>query len=84
MHLKAAVKAPVPLGLEGLNVTVPHKEKIIPLFGRPSEEARLMGAVNTLELKKGVIIGHNTDGRGFLRSLREEAHFDPRGKASFV
>ena len=40
----------------------------------------LIGAVNTLEFKKGRLIGHNTDGRGFLRSLREEARFDPRGK----
>jgi shikimate dehydrogenase len=79
-HLKPAVQALVPLGLQGLNVTVPHKVRIIPYLHELSEEARLVGAVNTLELKKGVIIGHNTDGSGFLRSLREEAHFDPRGK----
>jgi shikimate dehydrogenase len=80
-HLKTAVKALLPLGLQGLNVTVPHKVRIIQYLDKLSEEARLVGAVNTLELKKGIIIGHNTDGSGFLRSLREEAGFDPRGKS---
>jgi shikimate dehydrogenase len=79
-HLKAAVKSLVPLGIQGLNVTVPHKVTIIRYLDELSDEARLVGAVNTLELKKDRIIGHTTDGSGFLRSLREEAHFDPRGK----
>jgi shikimate dehydrogenase len=45
-----------------------------------SEEARLIGAVNTIEVRKGRLIGHNTDGRGFLRSLREQGGLDPKGK----
>jgi shikimate dehydrogenase len=45
-----------------------------------SEEARLIGAVNTIEVRKGRLIGHNTDGRGFLRSLREHGGMDPKGK----
>jgi shikimate dehydrogenase len=79
-HLKAAVQALAPLGLQGVNVTVPHKVRIIPFLDELSREARLVGAVNTVELKRGSLIGHNTDGSGFLRSLREEARFDPRGK----
>jgi len=80
-NLDDAVKAIVPLGLCGLNVTVPHKEKVIACLDELSEEARLIGAVNTIEVREGRLIGHNTDGRGFLRSLREDAGFNPRGKS---
>jgi shikimate dehydrogenase len=76
-----AAKAILPLGLHGLNITVPHKEKIISYLDELSEEALLIGAVNTIEVKNNKLIGHNTDGRGFLRSLREEAKFHPRGKS---
>jgi shikimate dehydrogenase len=83
-NLEEAAKALIPLGLCGLNVTVPHKEKIIPYLDALSEEARLIGAVNTIEIKEGKLMGHNTDGRGFLRSLRENAGFNPKGKQIFV
>ncbi len=79
-NLGEAAKALIPLGLCGLNVTVPHKEKIIAYLDELSEEARLIGAVNTIEIKEGKLIGHNTDGRGFLRSLRDNAGFTPKGK----
>jgi len=78
--LESAVKAIMPLGLCGVNVTVPHKEKVLAYLDDLSEEARLIGAVNTIEVRDGILIGHNTDGRGFLRSLREDAHFNPKGK----
>lgn len=79
-RLADAVKAVIPLNLRGLNITVPHKERIIPFLDELSEEARLIGAVNTVEIREGSLIGHNTDGRGFLRSLKEEALFKPKGK----
>ncbi len=79
-HLKDAVRSVIPLGLCGLNVTVPHKENVIPILDDLSEEANLIGAVNTIQVQDGKLIGHNTDGRGFLRSLREQAKFNPRGK----
>jgi shikimate dehydrogenase len=75
-----AVRAILPLGLCGLNVTVPHKEKVLAYLDALSEEARLIGAVNTIEVKEGKLIGHNTDGRGFLRALKENAGFHPKGK----
>ncbi len=78
--LEDAVRAVVPLGLRGLNITVPHKELVIAFLDELSEEARLIGAVNTIEIRKGRLIGHNTDGRGFLRSLREHGELDPKGK----
>ena len=79
-RLEDAVRAVVPLGLCGMNVTVPHKERVLAFLDELSEEARLIGAVNTIEVRKGKLIGHNTDGRGFLRSLRERGGMDPKGK----
>jgi shikimate dehydrogenase len=79
-RLEEAVRAVVSLGLRGLNVTVPHKERVLAFLDELSEEARLIGAVNTIEVRRDRLIGHNTDGRGFLRSLRENGGLDPKGK----
>lgn len=83
-QLAEAVRAIIPLGICGLNVTVPHKEKVIDHLNELSQEAQLIGAVNTIEVTKGKLVGHNTDGRGFIRSLREHARFDPKGKTVFL
>lgn len=83
-NLGKAVKAIFPLGLRGLNITVPHKEKVIPFLDELTDDARLIGAVNTIEVREGKLIGHNTDGRGFIRSLREETNFRPKGKTIFM
>jgi shikimate dehydrogenase len=79
-NLETACKAILPLGLCGLNITVPHKERIVTYLDDLSAEARLILAVNTIEVKDGRLIGHNTDGRGFLRSLKKDAGFNPKGK----
>lgn len=78
--LGKAVKAIIPLGLRGLNITVPHKVNVIRYLDALTDDARLIGAVNTIEIRDGKLIGHNTDGRGFLRSLREETAVRPKGK----
>jgi shikimate dehydrogenase len=83
-RLKDAVRSIIPLGLRGLNITVPHKEKVIPFLDDVTEDARLIGAVNTIEVRGGRLIGHNTDGRGFLRSLREGTAFRPKGKRVLI
>lgn len=54
----------------GLNVTVPHKQSIIPLLSSLSHEAERIGAVNTLEKTKDGWVGHNTDAWGFQRSIQ--------------
>jgi shikimate dehydrogenase len=82
--LEEAVRAVLSLGLCGLNITVPHKEQVIAHLDELSEEARLIYAVNTIEIKNGKLIGHNTDGRGFLRSLKEGSGFKPKGKKYFI
>ncbi|HYA88800.1 MAG TPA: shikimate dehydrogenase [Nitrospirota bacterium] len=83
-NLGDAAKSLIPLGICGVNVTIPHKEMIRTHLDGLSEEARLIGAVNTIEIKEGKLIGHNTDGRGFLRSLRDNAGFNPKGKQIFI
>lgn len=79
-NLGDAVRSLLPLGIRGVNITVPHKERVIPFLDELAEDARLIGAVNTIVVEGGRLIGHNTDGRGFLRSLREETGFRPKGK----
>jgi shikimate dehydrogenase len=66
--------------LEGFNVTVPHKEAIVPLLDRLAFEAELIGAVNTVLRRDGQWLGFNTDGAGYLMSLQADAQFRVRGK----
>jgi shikimate dehydrogenase len=56
--------------LTGLNVTIPHKQAIIPLLDDLTVPARSIGAVNTIYCEDGCLIGHNTDAPGFLSDLR--------------
>lgn len=70
--LPDAVMAIRSLNMLGVNITVPHKEKVIPLLDRVNEEASFIGAVNTVTNTEGILTGYNTDGRGFLSSLTEE------------
>ncbi|MCS4485579.1 shikimate dehydrogenase [Staphylococcus americanisciuri] len=55
--------------LDGFNVTIPHKERIIPYLDTMTEEAQAIGAVNTVLIKDNQWIGHNTDGLGFVKGL---------------
>ena len=68
-NLKNAVKAVLSLGLKGLNVTLPHKEKIIKFLDELSEEASIIGAVNTVVNDHGKLMGYNTDAYGILETL---------------
>lgn len=69
--LDQAVNAVKALNLAGVNVTVPHKEAVIPFLDMVDEEAAFIGAVNTVVYREGKLHGYNTDGRGFMRSLSE-------------
>lgn len=69
--LPDAVNAIKALNILGVNVTVPHKEKIIPLLDEVDKEALFIGAVNTIVNKDGRLKGYNTDGKGFMKSLSE-------------
>lgn len=71
--LPGLIQAAKVMGYAGLNITYPCKQAVIPLLDGLSDEARAMGAVNTVVFKDGQAIGHNTDGSGwawgFTRAL---------------
>ncbi len=68
----------------GANVTVPHKEAVIPSMDELDDLALEIGAVNTIVNRGGRLIGYNTDAGGFLRALRKEGGFDPAGKRAVL
>ncbi|MBP2623028.1 shikimate dehydrogenase [Streptococcus oricebi] len=55
----------------GINLSMPYKQAVIPFLDELSPEARMIGAVNTVINRDGLLLGHNTDGRGFFRSLAD-------------
>lgn len=69
----------------GCNVTVPHKETVFEAIGETDETARRLGAVNTVYLKNGKVYGTNTDGEGFIASLRHSyPAFSLRDKTAII
>lgn len=68
-NLKNAVRGMVALGLKGFNVTVPHKVKVVDYVNKLSEEAAVIGSVNTVVNELGKLVGYNTDVNGILDSL---------------
>lgn len=66
-------------GVLGANVTVPHKQAVIPLLNEIDGTARRAGAVNTIVNRDGRLAGYNTDIPGFLAALHMDAGFDPAG-----
>lgn len=71
-QLLSAINGFKALNVSGINVTLPHKKAVLPLMDSISNEAELIGAVNTIVFKDSGIEGHNTDARGFIASLYEE------------
>lgn len=76
--LPAAIAGMRAMGFKGANFTIPHKVAVIEHLDELSEAAELMGAVNCVNRVDDKLVGENTDGKGFVESLRE--HLDPRGK----
>lgn len=77
-QLADAVRGLRAMNFRGGNLTIPHKVNVIQHLDGLSDAARLMGAVNCMIWRDGRLIGENTDGKGFVQSLREVA--DPKGK----
>ena len=63
----------------GANVTIPHKEAVMPMLDELDPLAQRVGAVNTILNREGKLPGYNTDVEGFLRALKDDASFDPAG-----
>lgn len=81
--LAAALEGMRALGIRGLNVTIPHKEAVVPLLDGLSPGAEAVGAVNTIVNLRGRLIGHNTDIEGFLAPLAVRG-IAVRGKKAVV
>ena len=73
-NLKNAVEAVKVLGMKGCNVTIPHKVDIIDYLDEIDRNAKLIGAVNTVKNKLNKLIGFNTDGLGFIKSLMDKGY----------
>ena len=80
--LADAVNGARAMGFAGFNCTIPHKIAVVPLLDGLAESARIIGAVNCVVRRGSRLEGENTDGRGFLESLREIA--DPRGLSVLI
>lgn len=77
--LSAAVRGAKAMGFRGFNCSLPHKVTVIPHLDGLGESAAVMGAVNCVVRRGEKLIGENTDGKGFLKSL--ETEIDPKGKS---
>ncbi len=82
-RLRDVVRAVRALGIAGLNVTVPHKERIVSMLDGTTARATLIGAVNTVYWRGDTLLGDNTDATGFLRALRD-AGFRARRRRAVV
>ena len=72
------------LDVQGANVTMPHKQSVVPYLQRLEGDAETLQAVNTIVRDGEALVGENTDGPGFLWAIAEEAGFDPAGKRALV
>ena len=78
-RLADAVNGARAMGWRGFNLSIPHKVAVIEHLDGLGESAAIMGAVNCVVNRDGKLIGENTDGKGFLKSLMDVV--DPRGKS---
>jgi len=81
-NLEAAVRGAVAMGWVGFNCSLPHKVAVMAFLDEIAESAALIGAVNCVVVREGRLVGENTDGQGFLASLRTTV--DPRSQVALV
>lgn len=78
--LKNAVTGMRAMQMKGMNLTIPHKIEVMQYLDKIASDATLIGAVNTVRIEDKKLVGENTDGKGFLESLKKDAGLDPAGK----
>ena len=71
-NIESALAGLIALGVSGVNVTIPHKESVLPFLDEIDIDARRIGAVNTILLKDGQLVGYNTDAQGFGNAFAQE------------
>ncbi len=69
-ELKQAMEGMRAMNFSGINLTMPHKQNVLPYLDEISHTAAIIGAVNTVYRKKGRLYGENTDGKGFMQNLK--------------
>jgi shikimate dehydrogenase len=79
-RLRDAILGMRAFGMKGANLTIPHKVAVIEYLDELTPEAAIIGAVNTVRRDGDRLIGDNTDGKGFLRGLKDDAGVNPAGK----
>ena len=82
--LRALLEGVKNFGFAGVNVTFPYKEAVVPLLGELSDGARAIGAVNTIVVRRGKLIGHNTDTSGFERAIGNLVTASGRGPVALI
>ena len=82
-NLEAAVAGIRALNMVGVNVTIPHKERVIPFLDWVSEDARYIQSVNTIHCLEGALRGYSTDGEGFINAL-EASGKNPAGSKAVI
>ncbi len=83
-NLSAGVDGIKALRFAGVNVTMPFKTEVLPLLDEVAMFAESVGAVNTILIDKGKLIGYNTDGRGFYTALVRDLGYDVKGRRVLV
>jgi shikimate dehydrogenase len=83
-EIEFAIRGLWSLGFIGANVTIPYKRAVMDYLVEISEDAKYIGAVNTLVRSDGGFKGDNTDGRGFINAILEETNWHPRGKSIVI
>jgi shikimate dehydrogenase len=78
--LEKAINGMLAFNMKGINLTIPHKVAVLKYLDEIKPDAALMGAVNTVIRVGDKLVGENTDGKGFMRSLTQDAKINPQGK----
>ena len=79
-NLKEAISSLRTFNMKGIHLTIPHKVSVLEYLDEISSTAKTMGAVNTVMNIDGKLVGENTDGKGFMESLKKDAKVNPAGK----
>ena len=83
-RLRALLDGVRDFGFAGVNVTFPYKEAVVPLLDELSPDARAIGAVNTVVVREGRLVGYNTDASGFERAVESLVATSHRGPVALV
>jgi shikimate dehydrogenase len=82
--LRALLDGVKNFGFAGVNITFPYKEAVVPLLDELSDRARAIGAVNTVVVRQGRLVGYNTDASGFERAVENFVTASRRGPVAMI